>query len=167
MLRRNPTLRSARQAWRAALARYPQETALADPMLRYAVAPRSISSRDTRDAHLVELGQPIPFPGTLALRGEAALAEAEAAGHELEAARLRLATMASLLFDDAYTVARALEVNAHHGELLDEIRHVAEARYEAGEVSAQAPLQVEVELGQLERERALPRGRARDRRRSR
>lgn len=154
VLRRNPTLRSAREAWRAALARFPQATALADPTLRYAVAPRSLAASDVRDMHLVELGQPIPFPGTLALRGEAALAEAEAAGHELGAARLRLATSASLLFDDAYATARALEVNHHHRELLEEIRAVARARYEAGEVSAQAPLQAEVELGQLERERA-------------
>lgn len=31
VLRRNPSLESMRQAWRAALARYPQETALDDP----------------------------------------------------------------------------------------------------------------------------------------
>lgn len=153
VLRRNPTLRASREAWRAALAEFPQATALADPMLGYSVAPRSLSARGVQDGHQVELAQPLTFPGTLRLRGEAALAEAEASGHEFAAARLRLATLASQLFDDAYARARALEVNHHHTGLLAELRAVAQGRYEAGEGSAQAPLQVEVELAQLERER--------------
>src|SRR5687768_10396053 len=33
VLERNPNVRAARYAWRAALARYPQATALDDPML--------------------------------------------------------------------------------------------------------------------------------------
>jgi outer membrane protein, heavy metal efflux system len=154
VLRRNPTLRASRQAWRAALAQFPQATALADPMVGYSVAPRSLAARGVQDGHQLELAQPIPFPGTLRLRGEEALAEAEAVGHEFEAARLRLATLASQLFDDAYVRARALEVNHHHAALLADLRAVAQARYEAGEVAAQAPLQAEVELAQLERERA-------------
>jgi len=154
VLRRNPTLEAARQAWRAALARFPQETGLPDPMLAYRVAPRSLASRTVDDAHVVELAQPIPFPGTRRLRGEVALADADAAREAFEAARLRLATAASLLFDDLYVAARALEVNEHHHGLLEELQAVARSRYEAGEVSAGAALQAEVELGQLARERA-------------
>jgi len=147
VLRRNPSLRAARFAWRAALARFPQATALEDPMLGYGLAPRAVSD----DAHRVDLRQAFPFPGKLRLRGEIALAEAEAAGHDFAAARLRLATMASLLFDDYYLSERGLEVNHHHRRILAELRAVATARYEAGEVSAQAPLQAEFELAELER----------------
>jgi outer membrane protein TolC len=154
VLRRSPTLRSAREAWRAALAQVPQATALGDPTVAYSVAPRSLAASDVQDGHQVELEQPIPLPGTLRLRGEEALAEAEAAGHDLDAVRLRLATLASSLFDELYVSARALEVSHHHTALMDELREVVRARYEAGEVSAQAPLSVEVELAQLERERA-------------
>lgn len=154
VLRRNPSLRAGRFAWRAALARFPQETALDDPMLGYAVGPASFSSREVQDAHRVELRQSFPFPGKLRLRGEVALAEAEIAAHDFAATRLRVATMASLLFDDYYLAARALEVNHHHREILAELRAVAAARYEAGEVSAQAPLQAEFELAALERSQA-------------
>jgi outer membrane protein TolC len=147
VLRRNQSLRAARFAWSAALARFPQVTALEDPMLGYGVAPRALDD----GAHRVDLRQAFPFPGKLRLRGEIALAEAEAAAHDFAAARLRLATMASLLFDDYYLAARALEVNHHHREILAELRAVAAARYEAGEVSAQAPLQAEFELVELER----------------
>src|SRR5262245_25661280 len=44
VLARNPGIEAARWAWRAALARYPQETALEDPMLEYGLAPASLGS---------------------------------------------------------------------------------------------------------------------------
>ncbi len=146
VLERNPTVRAARYAWRAALARYPQVTALDDPMLGVGVAPRSIGSRTVNDAEKLDLSQKLPFPGKLRLRGEAALGEAEAASRDHAAVRLRLATMASLLFDDYYLAARSLEVNAEHIALLEEFKRIATARYEVGEASQQDPIQAEVEL---------------------
>jgi outer membrane protein, heavy metal efflux system len=154
VLERNPTVRAAREAWRAALARFPQEIAPPDPMLGYGVAPGALGGRQRGDGHRVELRQPVPFPGKLRLRGEVALAEAEAAAHDHDAARLRLATAASLLYDDYYLVARALEVNAHHRALLGDLGAVARSRYESGEAPLGAPLRAELELADLEREAA-------------
>jgi outer membrane protein TolC len=154
VLRRNPSLEAARWAWRAALARYPQETSLDDPMLGYGLAPASFGSRDVDGSHRFELSQALPFPGKLGLRGEIALAEAEAAAHDYDAARLRLGTMASLLFDEWYLAARSEAINAEHVELLAELREIATARYEAGEAAQQDPLQAEVEHAHL-RHRAL------------
>lgn len=152
VLRRNPGLAAARLAWRGALARVPQARALEDPTLGYAVGPASFGSSAVDDAHRVELRQAFPFPGKRALRGEVALAGAEATAHEFAASQLRLTTLASLLYDDYYLAARALEVNDHHAELLEELHAVATARYEAGEASAQAPLRAEFERAELERE---------------
>jgi len=149
VLRRNPSVRAARWAWRAALARYPQETSLDDPVLGYGVAPASFGSGSVDDAHKVDLSQRIPFPGKLGLRGEMALAEAAAAEHDVEAVRLRLATMASLLFDELYYLDRALEINAEHVTLLDELLQIATARYEVGRAAQQDPLQAEVERAHL------------------
>lgn len=146
VLERNPTVRAARYAWRAALARHPQVTALDDPMLAAGVAPASFGSRQVDDAFKIDLTQKLPFPGKLRLRGEAALAEAEAVARDHSAVRLRLATMASLLFDDHYLAARSLEINAQHIALLEEFQRIATARYESGEASLQAPIQAEVEL---------------------
>lgn len=145
VLERNPNVRAARFAWRAALARYPQVTALEDPMFGAGVAPRSIGSNRVNDAPKFDLSQKIPFPGKLRLRGEAALGEAEAASHDYAAVRLRLATMASLLYDDYYLAARSLEINAEHVALLGEFQRIAATRYEAGEASQQDPIQAEVE----------------------
>jgi outer membrane protein TolC len=145
VLARNPTVHAARHAWRAALARYPQVTAFEDPMLGATLAPRSIGSDEVDDGYRLDLAQPIPFPGKLRLRGEAALGEADAAAHDHAAVRLRLAAMASLLFDDYALAARSLAINASHVALLEEFQRIATVRYEAGEAAQQDPIQAEVE----------------------
>ncbi|WNG41305.1 TolC family protein [Archangium violaceum] len=155
VLERNPGLEAARAAWRAAQARPEQSTAFEDPMLRYEMAPLSLFSRETSFGQSIELSQRLPFPGKRALAGEVARAEAEAMRGDFEAARLRLALMASMLYDDLYVVHRGLVVNAHHEEVLREMRRGAEAQYVAGRASQQDPLQAEVELGMLERERLM------------
>ena len=148
-LRRNPGLAAARSAWRAALARYPQETALEDPMLDTAIGPRSFGSDEVDPGFRVGLSQALPFPGKRRLRGEVALAEAEASSQEFEEERLRLAATASLLFDEYYLAARSLERNASHLALLEELSQVALARYESGTASQQDALLAEAELADL------------------
>ncbi len=146
VLERNPTIRAARYAWRAGLARYPQVTSLDDPMLGAGFAPRSFGSSKVDDALKFDLSQKLPFPGKLRLRGELAIGEAEAASHDHAAVRLRLATVASLLFDDYSLAARSLEINAEHVALLEEFKRIATVHYEAGKASQQDPIQAEVEL---------------------
>lgn len=154
VLARNPDVESARQAWRAALAEYPQASSLEDPMLSYGVAPLSLSG-DVRVGQRVELSQKIPWPGKRRLAGEVALAEAEAAKGALEEVRLELALMASNLYDDLYVAARSIEVNEQHQELLRLFKKAAEAQYVAGRAPQQDPLQAEVELAHLEHDRIL------------
>lgn len=154
VLARNPSLEAARQAWQAARARYPQDTALEDPMLSYSVAPLSITGRE-RFGQVVELSQQLPFPGKRGLRGDVALAEAAAMREDMEELRLRLALMASTLFDDLFIVQRSLAINDEHLQLLEQLKKSAEAQYVAGRASQQDPLQAEVELSDVLRERVM------------
>jgi len=153
VLQRNPTLRSARAAWRAALARYPQETSLADPMLGVGIGPRSFTTNEVRDSWRADLAQEIPFPGKLSLRGDVALGEADAAAGDFDAARLELATMASILFDDYALAARALAVEEHHVEILDELQRSATGRYESGLAGLSEPVQAAAELAHRRHDR--------------
>lgn len=155
VLARNPTAEASRQGWRAALAQYPQSSALPDPMVEYSLAPLSIGSSDVSFGQVVGLSQRFPWPGKLALQGEVALAEAEAAREGYEATRQRLALMASMLFDQYYAVARSLDLNEEHRRLADDIKAVAEAQYEAGRASQQEPLQAEVELSHVIHQRVV------------
>ncbi|MFO0691559.1 MAG: TolC family protein [Myxococcota bacterium] len=162
VLERNPSLEVARQAYRAALARYPQAGSLDDPMLGMGVAPLSFGSARVHGAGRVDLAQRLPFPGKRRLRGEAALAEAEAVGRDLESMRLELATLASKLYDDWTLAARALEINQVHSALLDELHRIALARYASGEDTKPGVLKAElavsramIERGELESEARL------------
>ena len=149
VLDRNPTVEVARQAWQAALQREPQAKSLGDPVLSYSLAPISIGSSNARYGQVVRFGQRLPFPGKLKLQGEIARAEAEAAHQDYQAVRLRLATIASLLFDNYYFVHRALEINDEHLQLLRDFQRIATVRYAAGRAAQQDPLQAEVEVAHL------------------
>jgi outer membrane protein, heavy metal efflux system len=154
VLARNPDIAAARAGWRRALSRVPQDTSLDDPMLSYAIAPLSITG-DAPLGHRIAIEQKLPLTNRRQLAGEVALAEADAARDGVQAVRLRLAAMASSLFDDYYVAARALDVDVHHRGLLEQLRTSAEAQYTAGRASQQDPLQADVELAMLDRERLM------------
>jgi outer membrane protein TolC len=149
VLDRSPTVDMARQAWQAALQREPQARSLDDPVVSYSLAPLSIGASNVRYGQVVRFGQRLPFPGKLKLQGEIARAEAEAAHQDYQAVRLRLATMASLLFDNYYFVHRALEINDEHLQLLRDFQRIATVRYTAGRAAQQDPIQAEVEVAHL------------------
>ncbi len=158
VLERNPSLEAARQAWRAALAKHPQQRALEDLDASYSIAPLSVGSSVVRLGQVVRLEQRFPVPGKLRLAGDMALAEGEAMRDGFEAARRQLAWIASSLFDDYYRVTRSLELNQEHRELMEDIRATAMAQYETGRVSQQDPLQAEVELAHVIHQRVMLRG---------
>lgn len=149
VLRRNPTLAAARHALEAALARYPQVTALDDPMFGYAAAPGSIGSDAVDFAQRIELSQRFPWPGKLALRGDVALSEAEARAEDLRTARDQLLQEAKSAFFHLYYVYRAIEINEVNKAILVEFRRAAETRYAAGTASKQDALQAEVAYDHL------------------
>jgi len=66
--------------------------------------------------------------------------------------KIQLATAASNLFDDYYLIERAIEINNIHIALLKEYKESANAQYASSQVTAQIPLQADVELSQLEYE---------------
>jgi outer membrane protein TolC len=141
-------------AWQAAQARYPQVTSLDDPMFGGYIGPASIGSNEVDFAYRVEVSQRYPFPGKLRLRGANALAEASAAGNDIEDTRLQLIESSQSAFYDYYLVGRALAVNEEALRLLKEFRANAEARYRTGLVPQQDVLQADVEIGR-QRERQL------------
>jgi len=156
VLARNPGLGAARAAWQAALARYPQETALDDPTLSYAARPRSFGSNEVDAANDFALSQHFFFPGKRALRGESALAGAEAAQGELGSERVKLGALASRLLDEYWLAERALETNVRHAALLEEAHRVALASYSAGTGTQPDVLGAEAEQGTLaQRQREL------------
>ena len=155
VLARNPDLEAMRQAAQMAQARVRQEGTLMDPMLSLEVAPLSLFSSHHRKGVAVSLQQQLPFFGKRALQRETAQAQAAGAEQDAEGARLQMALEASAMFDDWYVVHRALEVNAHHVQMMEEIKRAAELQYGVGMGSQQDPLVAEVELARMERDRLM------------
>jgi len=154
VLARNPDLDAARATWRAAVAAYPSAVALDDPMASYALAPFSIGSA-AQFGQQVELRQKLPWPGKRRLRGDAALADADAMQADYESLRLELAEAAVQAFDDDYIAVRALEINRHHRELLERLERSALAQYATGHASQQDPLEARTRIIELDRERLM------------
>ena len=149
VLARNPSLESARLAWRAVLAEQRRVTTLDDPFVSYSLAPASVRSNSVRYGQVVKVEQRFPWPSTLGVAGEVALSDAEAARADYEAVRLDLALLASFLFDEYARVVRLLELNVEHLELCEDIKAAAMAQYQAGRAPQQEPLQAEVELAHV------------------
>jgi outer membrane protein TolC len=152
VLARNPSVPEMIAAWKAAQARYPQVTSLDDPLFGTNLSPAGFSR--VGNGYRLEVFQRYPWPGKLQLKGEVAQAEANAACRDVENARQQLIESARDAFYDYFLTFRALEVNAEALRLLREFKQNAEARYKTGQVSAQDPLQAEVEIGRL-RERDI------------
>jgi outer membrane protein TolC len=161
VLARNPTLAQMTAAAEAAAARYPQVTSLDDPMFGVSAAPAVWGSNQVNGGYRLEASQKLPFPGKLGLRGQNALAEARAAGNEVEDTRLELAEAAAAAFFDYYLAGRALDVNAEDLKRLAEFKQNAEALYKTGKAPQQDVNQADVEIGR-KRERRVTLERARE-----
>jgi len=154
VLARNPSLEEMAATAEAAKNRYPQVVSLEDPMAGVTIGPASIGSRSVDFAYRIEASQKLPYPGKLALRGDAAAAEASAAGLDVENLRIELVQSAKSAYYDYFLVERGLEVNAESVRLLTEFQQNAETQYRTGVASQQDVLQAAVELAR-QREREL------------
>jgi cobalt-zinc-cadmium efflux system outer membrane protein len=148
---RNRSLHAMIASWRAAAEKYPQAIALDDPMFTAMTAPASLSSNQVTPAYILGGSQKIPWWGKRSLRGQVALAEANAASLSVADARLQLTQAAHIAFFEYYLVHRQLELSTANLHSLEEFRDSARRQYEANLVMQQDLLQAEVELAEAER----------------
>ena len=158
VVERNPTLDQLRATAAAVQARYPQVVSLDDPMLSFVTAPGSAGSNESSYASRTEISQKFPFPGKRGLRGEVVLAEASAAGRDVDDMRLQLIESVLTSYADYFLSERAVAVNEDNLKILQGFRKNAETRYKNLQAPQQDMLQADVEIGrQQERTYALQR----------
>lgn len=151
---RNPTLEAMQAAWRAAAARYPQAIALDDPMVDVMFAPASFAkSSNVPDSWAIEAGQKFPAPGKRAFRGRAASANARAAMLDSEDYRLQLGLLGRLAHADYRAATHTLALNDTEQKLAEELRVVAQIRYETNQAPQQDVLQAAVEAAEVRKRR--------------
>ena len=150
---RNPDVQSAIAVWRAAAERYPQEIGLDDPMFGYMLGPASWGSSDVDSAYALEASQKLPWPGKRALRGNVALAEANAAFYDVGEQRLRIAEAARIAYYEYFLADRQLAVLDESLKLVLSFGEIAKSKYEAASGEQQDVLLAEVELAELDRQK--------------
>ena len=152
VLAENAGLEAMRQAVLAAVAQVKPAGALEDPMLSVSAAPRTFGSAVGANGD-VEVSQRLPWWGTLDARQQVARANAEVAGHDLDALRLRLGSLARGAFSDWVFVHHALEINAANRAVLSELRSMAQVRYSTGQAPQEDVLQADVQRALLKQQR--------------
>lgn len=155
VIERNPTLGAARAAWTEATARARQAGALEDPMVDAMVAPRSIGAANVDAGYRIGLTQSLPLFGQRGLRRRMGEAEAQVAAWDLRTLQLDLLRETRLVYVDYWRIGRAIALNRELLSILPELRRVSLARYSAGLVGQQDPLQVDVELAMLDHESVI------------
>jgi outer membrane protein TolC len=152
VLAHNASLEAMRQAVVAAVAQIRPAGSLEDPMLSVSAAPRTFGAAMGASGD-VEVSQALPWWGTLDARKQVARAAAEAAGHDLDALRLRLGALSRGAFSDWVFVHRALEINAANQSVLAELRSIARVRYTTGQAPQEDVLQADVQRTLLKQQR--------------
>ena len=146
----NPEIAAARQRWEAAKAQEPQARALDDPVV-------SVSEWDIpSNWNLGETGQTwygveqaVPFPGKRGLRGAVARLDAEAGEQDYLAVSRRVGAQVKTAYARLYRVQREIMVRREHQALLNELVHIALARYAVGQAAQQESLKAQVEISTL------------------
>lgn len=148
----NASVEAMRQAAVAAVAQVRPAGSLEDPTVSVSAAPRTFGSA-TGATGDVEVSQALPWWGTLDARKQVARAQAEAATHDLDTLRLRLAALARGAFSDWVFVHRALEINTTNQSVLAELRSIARVRYTTGQAPQEDVLQADVQRTLLKQQR--------------
>jgi outer membrane protein, heavy metal efflux system len=152
-LERNPRILAAQRLVAAQEQVIPQATALDDPMLSNSSMPITSNSLQTaagRVPNTLTLSQKLPWLGKLRLRGEVAEQELKIALARLDEARLHIEEGVRLAYYDLYFNQRAIIITKESKALLDDLLHIAEARYQTGQTSQQDVLKAQVELDRLD-----------------
>lgn len=152
---RNPELREAAARARAGLHDVRRAGALDDPTLKFeteGVPLRHAGSLARAETNMVGLSQSFPFPGTLSLRSEAAVREAEALYQRYRHRERDVIARLKRAYLDYYAAARAIEAHDDHLKLMEATEKISDAKFRTGAVSQQDVLKPQLEQIQLHSE---------------
>jgi len=156
-LARNPTLAQRQAAVRAATLRIRPAGTLADPMLTLGVMDLvptfgySFNRSDFTEAD-VELGQEIPWPGSLGARSGVARAAANGARAEENAVRRDVTVGVAAAYYRLRYAVTALETVHRQRELLEAAVQLSTTRYATGTAPQSDPLQAKLARDRLRSE---------------
>ncbi|MBH0200247.1 MAG: TolC family protein [Nitrospira sp.] len=143
----NPEIKAARQRWEAAKAVVPQVQTLPDPKVQFGY--QRMPMMEPLQGAMYGIGQEIPFPGKLRLKGEVAQREADRIEQEYLAVRLRLIARLKEAYFDLHFVHKAIEIVERNKTLLMQFEKTAKSRYAVGQSAQQDVFRAQVEISRV------------------
>jgi outer membrane protein TolC len=144
----NPEIKAARQRWQAAQAIVPQVQTLPDPRLQLGYQ-RMPMVPPVVEGVMYGVGQEIPFPGKLKLKGDVAQRDAERVEQEYIATRLRMLATLKQIYYDLHFVHKSIDIVERNKTLLMQFEKTAKARYSVGQAAQQDVFRAQVEISRV------------------
>jgi outer membrane protein TolC len=144
---RSPEIKAARERWEAAKAVVPQVQTLPDPRLQF--GHQRMPMTEPFQGAMYGIGQEIPFPGKLSLKGDIAQQDAERLEQEYSATRLRLIAALKETYFSLHFVHKSIEIVGKNETLLMQFEKTAKARYSVGQAAQQDVFRAQVEISRV------------------
>lgn len=150
-LRNSPDLHASISRVSASEYRIPQAQTLPDPMFTFGYQNEGFrkftyGNPDNPNAQgIFSVSQTFPFPGKLALKGEAAARESESLNAAYTDARLKLISRVKELYFDLYDTYKTIDLINERLVLFKQVEDAALARYSTGKGSQQEVLMAQTE----------------------
>lgn len=142
----NPEIKAARQRWESAKAVVPQVQTLPDPRLQIGYQ-RMPMVPPVVEGVMYGVGQDIPFPGKLKLKGEVAQRDAERLEQEYNTTLLRRLTERGLL--QPALRPQSIDIVERNKALLTQFEKTAQARDSVGQAAQQDVFRAQVEISRI------------------
>lgn len=153
-LSHNPAIKSAAERYKAQQAKVPQARSLPDPNFSGGwmgnITPFSVQYGDPSSYRGLTVGQDIPYPGKLKLRGQIADRGAEVAWWQYEQARRQVAADVKVAYYDYVYYAKAIEITEKDKDLLQKLASIAESLYRVGKGMQPDVLRAQVEVSRID-----------------
>ncbi len=150
----NPELRALEESIEAAGYRSDAAGGFPDPTLSYSYFIENIETRLGPQRSVLQLVQPLPFPGKLSLKEDIAAYDELIAEEHLSTAKLRIVREVRIFYHSIAAIDSVLHLLDDENRLLGRYEEIVGTRLETGKAYQQDLLKVQIERLRLE-ERAL------------
>jgi outer membrane protein, heavy metal efflux system len=143
----NKELESAFERWKAALEQIPQAKALPDPEMEYG---KFVRQSDMQMNQMMSLMQMIPWFGKIEARTDTAYANAQVAGQEFIAKKLKLYQQVKNEYYEFSYLKEAIDTAQQNLELIKHFEQVARTKYVTSTGTHPDIIRAQIELAQLD-----------------
>ncbi|MBI5124497.1 MAG: TolC family protein [Candidatus Omnitrophica bacterium] len=150
-LKSNPEILAAKNTYKAAKARVPQELAPEDPMLEYSYDEMraGVEGLMGKPMRSYAISQKIPFPTKLILRSSIAGKDAKISYEAYREKERDIIARTKSVWLDLWATEKIIDITKENQALLEQFSSSAAARYAVGKASQQDALKAQVELAKI------------------